>query len=661
MVAASYRSDIDGLRAVAVLAVVFFHYGLDILGGGYLGVDIFFVISGYLITNIIVRELAVGEFSVARFYERRFRRILPALVVVQAVCLLVGYFLLSPAAVRDLGQSAVASALFSSNILFYLESGYFERAAELKPLLHTWSLAVEEQFYIFFPLLLMLIARVGARRYARWLIPLAALSLALCLYLTKYEPSAAFYLLPARAWELLTGSFLALGVLPAPTQRGRRELCASLGALMIAVGILGFSPERVTPGVAAILPTFGTALVLYAGAGGKTWVFNFLSLRPLVFVGLISYSLYLWHWPIITYLKIVLITPPSDFSLLLAGGLSFLLAGLSWKFVETPFRRKSLLALQPALFSVSAAVSLSIVAVGAALVMSRGFHRETAAEIASSKADEAVWNHWKACVSAAGRTGTGESLCDLGLRNGNPTFLLWGDSHAQALAAAVDMSAAKARLNGKFAAAAACPPLLDINRTDRRSCNKFNEKVMDIVAESAHIELVILAARWPLLVTGARYKQESGDPVELISALTNAVGEESNFDLFDAGLRRTVDRLRSLGKRVIIVNTVPEVGFDVPNAQFMARIRGLDVNELIAPTTLEYRERGREVEQILSELAAQGLVERVAPDGLLCGSTYCRVAVAGRPLYRDDDHLSVFGTEFVAAAFDKAFARVPPR
>ena len=295
MSASHYRSDIDGLRAIAVLSVVLYHFGIGGLQGGFVGVDVFFVISGYLITGIIQSELARGEFTLARFYERRARRIFPALFVMLLVTMLAGLFVLLPSDLARLGQAATATVLFVSNALYFRQSGYFDDASDFNALLHTWSLGVEEQFYVGLPLLLMLVHRYRPQWLLRVIAACALLPFAACVLVQPILAKAVFFLSPFRAWELLLGSLVALGAAP-QVRNGTLRAVLSVAALAALLGAIAFMRSGVDfPGWKAAIPVLATAVLLHLGAGGRTWVGGVLSWRPLVFVGLISYSLYLWH------------------------------------------------------------------------------------------------------------------------------------------------------------------------------------------------------------------------------------------------------------------------------------------------------------------------------------------------------------------------------
>lgn len=364
-----YRPEIDGLRAIAVAAVILFHAGFTLFGGGFVGVDVFFVISGFLITSIIVEDLKAGRFSLLRFYERRARRILPALFLVMAVSVPFAYRLLSPDDLKDFAQSLAAISLFSSNILFWGESGYFDTQAELKPLLHTWSLAVEEQFYVVFPLLLIAAWRLGRTVLVSVLGVLALVSLAISIGEVRDYPSAAFYLLPSRAWQLLVGGLTSFLVDRWQTAAGRQpfvrhasEAAGWLGMAMILFALFRFSDQTPFPGLNASLPTLGTALVLLA-ASQHTRVGRLLAWKPLVGLGLISYSAYLWHQPLFAFTKHALLADlPANLAVVLCAA-TLALACLSWRYVEQPFRDRSLCG-RRAVFALSAAGMVAFVGLG---------------------------------------------------------------------------------------------------------------------------------------------------------------------------------------------------------------------------------------------------------------------------------------------------------
>lgn len=511
-----YRADIDGLRAIAVLSVMFFHSGISFVSGGYVGVDVFFVISGYLITKIIVGELQDGSFSIARFYERRFRRILPALVVVIVTSLIVGSLLFSPRGVVDLGQSAIATALFSSNILFFLEAGYFDTAAEMKPLLHTWSLAIEEQYYIIFPLFLIFIKKFLRGKYFLWIAVIAVLSLCCSVVLTEKNSSAAFYLIPSRAWELFIGSILAVKKMPAFRNKYVIEIVSIIGFILICYSVFNFNSNTKFPGIVAVLPTLGTALIIYAGSAKKTIISAILSARPVVFVGLISYSLYLWHWPVIVFSKIYYVKDIHLYQQIFNILLIFLASVFSWKYVEMPLRQKKILMRRKPLLITSFSTIILLICIGSVCVVQQRFPRRVTNHAMVSPINDPIWDYSKECEGVIRKITSGNELCDLGDEKAQASFIVWGDSHARAMVPAIDVSASKYGFKGKIATKSACPPLMSIERPGRTTCNEFNQNVLEYISSRPDIETVILAARWALSTKGTRYKSESGKDVNLI-------------------------------------------------------------------------------------------------------------------------------------------------
>ncbi|WP_296642246.1 acyltransferase family protein [Roseinatronobacter sp.] len=341
----AYRPEIDGLRAIAIVPVVFFHAGFTLFQGGFVGVDVFFVISGYLITSIILRDLEQGQFTFRQFFERRARRILPALFLVMAVCIPVAYWLLLPPAFKDFAETAAAVALFLSNILFIDRLDYFAPAAEFNPLLHTWSLAVEEQFYLIFPPIVLLAWRLGGKRAAFWTsLVLLLCSFALSEAAWRIKPAQSFFFFPTRAWELLAGALCAFAL---SSTAIRTRLHALPRMLREAVGIAGFGAilaaiflydkSVLFPSYATLLPVCGVvALILFCDAG--TVLGRVLGWRGLVAVGLVSYSAYLWHQPLFAFTRIYLGAEPALHVMLLLCALVFVLAALSWFLVERPFR-----------------------------------------------------------------------------------------------------------------------------------------------------------------------------------------------------------------------------------------------------------------------------------------------------------------------------------
>jgi len=339
-----YRPEIDGLRALAIVSVILFHAGFKFFSGGYLGVDVFFVISGYLITTIIYADVRQGEFCLLNFYERRARRILPALFVVMSFCVVIAYFWMLPDELENFGQSVVATVLFSNNILLFLTSGYWELASEFKPLLHTWSLGVEEQYYIFFPLVFVAIYKVSNKLILPFMVVFIFASFLLACWLADHNPQANFYLLPSRAWELLAGATVAL-IFPAFSSSNskishrHKNFLGTAGLGLVLLSIVLFDSDTPNPSIYTILPILGTVLIVLFAIPG-TWCGRLLSNVLFVRIGLISYSAYLWHFPLFSFSRIYSKHPLGLVTSLLLIFITFALGYLSWRYIETPFRNK---------------------------------------------------------------------------------------------------------------------------------------------------------------------------------------------------------------------------------------------------------------------------------------------------------------------------------
>lgn len=368
-----YRSDIDGLRAIAVGSVILFHAGVDWMQGGYLGVDVFFVISGFLIAGIITRQLEAGRFSLAEFYVRRARRILPALNVMLLLCIPVAWWAMLPGSLEGFGQSLVATTLMSNNMLLMLTAGYFDTSVHFKPLVHTWSLGVEEQYYIFVPVLLIVAFRLGARNGI--IIAIAAVvALSFFLQATLHDryPSAAFYLVVSRAWELGLGALAALcgPLLNVNLWRPRLRVLISSGALVGVLGSMSFIKTDAPPWM-LLIPVLGTCALLSLGAAPNA-TSRLLSVRPLVGLGLISYSAYLYHQPAFAFLRVTSLEQPPVWVFLALTGPVLVVAYLSWRFIEQPFRKASSISTFSALCMVGAC-SAAVLAAGMSMHLSAGF------------------------------------------------------------------------------------------------------------------------------------------------------------------------------------------------------------------------------------------------------------------------------------------------
>ncbi|APG88669.1 O-antigen acetylase (plasmid) [Sinorhizobium americanum CCGM7] len=616
-----------------------------------MGVDIFFVVSGFLIGGILKRELASGHFSLIKFYERRARRILPALFMMVATCLAAGAVILLPDMLVRLGRSAVATVMFASNIWFWIStSDYFGPSASLEPLLHTWSLAVEEHFYIVFPLLLWWLFRKSRSFANAALVGLCMLSFILSVWATSAYPQESFYLAPTRVWELGLGVLLALDVFPAWRSPWTVEVTAFMGLAAIFMAIVFYDDGTPFPGLAATLPCLGALALLWSGEQKVTAVGRVLSSPIPVAIGLISYSLYLWHWPIIVYFRLTLGTLDLPITqAFLAIILSFACAFASWRFVETPFRRSPPLGFSPRFIFASALTAVAGLSMVSAIVnINEGFPQRLPHDVRIAYAGSLdIDARIKQCDSRLPNEGLcrieSETDADAKPRN---DVLLWGDSHAGAIMSGLDTLLDGAKQGGVVALKSACPPILGVQRLDQKqshNCAAFNDAIMAMLEHGSEFPVVVLSARWPLAATGQRYSGEIGRPAILDRVDSEEADHNTaqNYVIFRSEFLKTVRAIRDTGRRVVIVDGIPEIGWSVPHALGLSRF--IDADLPPAPTKQMVEERSAEANSVLAIADKDPGVQRVSVVPLLC-KPICVVEKNGIPLYSDDDHLSVYGS-----------------
>jgi peptidoglycan/LPS O-acetylase OafA/YrhL len=489
----SYRPDIDGLRAVAVLSVVFYHFGARFFPGGFTGVDVFFVISGFLITSIIRREVVAGEFTFATFYRRRVRRIVPALAAVLIVSTIVAGVLLYPIHFRKFGESAVFSGLGLANFYYYLNTGYFDQAAEDLPLLHTWSLAIEEQFYLFWPIALLLLARSRQnfdRNTRIFLGGVILVSFVAAEVVLPGNSNAAFFLPHLRAWELGLGALVAF--LAKIRQRFAAEALSTVGLGLIAWGICGLTAEDSFPGHNALFPCVGAALLVWPKVH-ETWAARLLSLRPAVWIGLISYSLYLWHWPLLVFFRYWNNDrPPGGSGILLLTAVAIAAAALSWFFIERPFRRTARglsLPWPAALAGLGAAIFA-----GGAVALARGMPSRVPENLRQL---ESYLDYGLLDVPADVCKYEGDDRYDAGASclqgvNGRRRVLVLGDSHAMHYFPALVQAFPQIHFSASMASQ--CRPV--IAPRGKETCVAQMQAAYQDVVSRGDFDAVILSARW---------------------------------------------------------------------------------------------------------------------------------------------------------------------
>ena len=664
----SYRPDIDGLRALAILSVVLYHGGLLRIGGGFTGVDIFFVISGYLIGGHIYSEILDGSFSFTNFYRRRARRILPAFFAVLAFVLLAGLILLSPIDLARLARSACAATISASNVLFWHSTNYFDIRSDLNPLLMTWSLGVEEQFYAVIPLLLVLLFRIRRNVIHPVILLVSAASFLFSWIALASHPALVFYMLPARAWELGIGVSLSLA-----EQSRRRELIPAspreylgvAGLILLLAPCFLLTSATPFPGPAALPSVLGAALLI---AVPSSWINRrALSFAPLVFIGRVSYSWYLWHWPLLSYLRIVYGDAPPALAATAAVAASFALAVLSYFVVEQPFRR-SRRAAGPLLLRY-AVVTTVAVAVSAALWLTHGVPARfpALAQIES----ESAHLHSDPCIADA--DDDFPNLSTPCIQKAAPQQMaqvaLWGDSHAAAMAPALRQLAQAQGYGFAEFAKASCAPVLGVSHyVPRRpgltaACFAYNKRIFARLLRDTRIRVVILCASWPGYLH--RSQQDGWLVTDLSSATELPSANAARAALADS-VTTTVRALVASGKQVIVFDDIPSFDFEpmwrIDSAEIPVRralIALLGVNNtadtgVAAPADLESAAAAAALlNQALTPHPAVSLVN--LRDSLCRSPTDCFYRIGNQLLYGDNNHLTPAGALWVLRGF-----RLPP-
>jgi peptidoglycan/LPS O-acetylase OafA/YrhL len=621
----AYRGDVDGLRAVAILSVLVYHAFPDVLAGGFIGVDIFFVISGFLITGIIIESIDAGRFSIADFYVRRVRRIFPALAVVLAACLAVGWFALLPHDFELLGKHVAGGAGFISNLVLWRESGYFDVDAELKPLLHLWSLGIEEQYYLAWPLLLLLVRRLRLG-VAGMVAAIGLTSFALNIALVDSRPVDAFYLPFTRIWELMIGSAIALW------RHDRRvneagdddspwmSALAFIGVIAIACALVLLNPDRAFPGWWALLVTGGTAAIIVAGP--RSWLNRILlASRPMVFVGLISYPLYLWHWPLLAFANITHRTPSVTYRLA-ALGVSFGLAWLTYRVVEIPIRRSG-----SALRSRHLAIALAglVAVIGAVGLASRW-------EWIPSKS--AADPQLAAIAEAAGDWRYPSDRVIPGTAPGTVLFI--GDSHLQHYFAGLERFAetsSSLRHTIEFKTSAGCAPIPKIERKGKMLCATFMKAALER-ARRGDVGTVVIAGSW----FGFSRRQDyyaadefDGPPIQLMEPQGRWV-----FDVFETMLRE----LRASGRRVVVVLDGPRDHLFDPKSRVYWSFLAIHARPAIPADRAKVETLLRPVNDLISAISIRAGAEVLRPMDWFCDRVTCRTADEfGNPIYMDESHV----------------------
>ena len=655
-----YRPDIDGLRAFAVLSVVFFHADFSWCSGGYVGVDLFFVLSGFLITKIILSDLKKERFSIKVFYERRVKRLFPALFVHIAAIVAVSCFVFLPKDLAFLGENLIATSIFIANIFFWLESGYFAPASHELPLLHTWSLAVEEQFYIFWPILLWATYKWPQKLLKALLIIGGISSLALAQYWVETKPHWAFYLFPARSFELMIGAWLAFPFAPRLNNAALATPLSWLGMAGVCLPFFILNKETSFPGLAALPVCLGTAILIIVGQDHKTSVQRILENKWCIFIGLLSYSLYLWHWPIFALGRYFLERSFSTSEAIFAIVCSLLLSFLSWKYVEAPFRHSK----SPYLLHWSVVPIVLVCALG--WWMSTPTNIKFLYDPVVFEQDKKI--HLKPplqakCHNPKGDAPQTEEHCAVG-RGETVQAMLWGDSHANHYSPMLTKIAEQKGFQFIHVSRNGCLPVvgaerIDFSPKDRASCLKLTQNTLSYLEAHPELTTVYLAARWVSHAERALFGQEEGPiPVWANINAPQSHNTDNNHKVFSDSLTSTLQTLDQMGKKVILIGQTPELGFISGKCVLKKHMYG--ATEALQSCDIKREEVdlrqefvNKELKRLSTQFSHVELVEVVAH---LCSESWCPAQKDDVLLYKDEDHLSVAGSVWLA---DRLIEQLP--
>jgi peptidoglycan/LPS O-acetylase OafA/YrhL len=608
---------------LAVIPVIFYHAGFKLFGGGYIGVDIFFVISGYLITTIIFAELEAGTFSLINFYERRARRILPALVVVMFACLPFSWFWLLPDSMKQFSQSLVAVSTFASNILFWLTSGYFDISTELKPLIHTWSLAVEEQYYVLFPLFLMLTWKLGKRWIVGLLVLVFFISLVGAQWLSVTHPSFNFYMLPTRGWELLIGAFIAFHYTQQNIKKHNQlieQLGSLFGLLLIAYSIFAYNDRTPFPSVYALVPTLGAALIIIF-ATHKTVVGKLLGSKLFVAIGLVSYSAYLWHQPMFAFVRERSLDEPSMYLMSALALLSFAFAYLSWKYVERPFRNKHLIS-RYQVFSYGVLCSAFFIGIGLVGHLNGGFKmrfdfkEKYQGDVQHLDFHKYISDKYVTCTPKSIANNAlqweGYIRCMQSKQGYKVDIALIGDSHAEHLF--IGLADNLPSKNVAFYIKNS-PPFVS---------NEEFDEIFKHVLDTKSIDTVIVSMRW--------------------SSRLSQVPRSSSLQL---ELKETLQLLINNGKKVYLVDDVPHFPFPSERCKF---IYDNFLQSACTTNAMPIFDNEKKYEATLKNtLSLFPSIKFIKLRDLFCNENECNMVNNDLLMFRDNNHLNILGSKFVGA------------
>lgn len=627
-----YRPDVDGLRAIAVLSVLLYHLGVT-APGGYVGVDIFFVISGYLITSIIINSISNESFSFLEFMERRIRRIFPPMLLVIVVTLIVAYFLQLPSDFKQTAFSAIAQIFSLSNIFFYLETGgYFRAQAEIIPLLHTWSLSVEEQFYFVVPLVLLGLHKYARRKASIVFIFGVTSSLILSIIGLEYFKTANFYLLPTRAWELGLGALLPVLTLNKKATKSRvlNELISIIGLTAIFYSIFLYDSSTPFPGQYAILPCVGTIMLIWANQSRNTMAYHVLSNKVFVGVGLISYSVYLWHWPLIAFSNYVFLDLARLSTQMMIALASVSLGYLSWKYVENPLRKTTRIN-GPKIFQYWAISSIAVTFAGVVIMFQDGFVHRFSPEVLSLSGESTVRTPGLRISLEQTRINEFHQIGNSDIA-GDVEVFFWGDSHAQSALESFDRFLRDRGVKGEAAVYPGVLPVLDSPSiypgSLGKSASEWNRNILEYI-QKTNVRTVVMVAAWN------RNLRDNTAPKRIYN-----------------GLQKVVIALNSKDIDLYILAQVPENDHSYPREAAFRQWRRGNING-VGPTRTEYSTtpQNRLFSNISGDFTILDPTDIFYPER----NEQQLIAINYKSLYFDKDHLNSFGSNFLSELYNQIF------
>ncbi len=658
--ATEYRPEVDGLRAVAIVPVLLFHAGLSAFAGGFFGVDVFFVISGYLITAQLASSEKSGIALLGNFYHRRIRRLFPAIAIVSLVTAVIAYLIMTPSQLRPLFSSFTSTQVFLQNIYLWQNSGYWDQSLETSPLMHTWSLAVEEQFYLIFPLLFVAKSMRNAKSV---LIGVAITIFVLSFFgaLIRFGTSStgAFFLLPYRAWELMAGAIVALYQLKGKqffkTKPNVSRLISNFGMAMIIIAIILGDKSTRHPGLLTLLPVVGTALLIAFGRE-PSLTSRLLSNKLLVAIGKLSYGLYLWHFPILALWRVDKGTELNGIETTAAMVLTFACSYLMWKFAETPFRDRVRTSNKYVAF-VATTGFVALVSIGV-VGQNTVFGKKSNSELALLEAQARIpteLDNWieidfESPISG-GSMGVTERSSPMG------DVVLLGDSHAGALKDSLSAELEKLNLSGVAFIRAGCPPVSNVimDPPEKFNCTDFNQ-IIDIVLKDTFVTDVILFSRWTFYVEGTRYTnykgyREDGYEIKFTAPNKKFTSDEERISYLGDQIKLTVDRLESTGKKVHLIHPLPELGWDPISYAKRFIDQGISWHQKLDIPFSDHLERSRRaVEQL--DRAASPTTSKLNPADIFCDqqiTNWCVASLDNTLYYGDNDHLNENGNKILAS------------